>query len=292
MAGTGAGYDLSVSTFSPDGRVFQVEYACKAVDSSGLCMAARCRDGVLFLVEKPKPSPLLLASSMRRIHAITEHIGMATVGLPADGRQLVKRAREEAADYLRIFGVEIEGAVLAERLALYMHAYSLYWSVRPFGAAALIGAVVPSPPSFHAFSRSSSSSRDTPPHSRVSRTADHALSTLHGEIYCVDPSGCCSKYMATAVGKGRPSAKTALEKLELSSMSTQETLVALLKICLTVNDDERERSAKLQIEAARLSEETGGRFVMIPEKDVTDAMKTAREAIEAQERDEDDDEDI
>lgn len=49
MSSIGTGYDLSVTTFSPDGRVFQIEYAAKAVDNSGTVVAIRCKDGVVMV---------------------------------------------------------------------------------------------------------------------------------------------------------------------------------------------------------------------------------------------------
>lgn len=69
-------YDLSASQFSPDGRVFQVEYANKAVEASGTIVALRCKDGVAFAVEKIVTSRLYEAGSNKRIHNVDKHIGM------------------------------------------------------------------------------------------------------------------------------------------------------------------------------------------------------------------------
>ncbi len=69
-------YDLSASQFSPDGRVFQVEYANKAVEASGTVVALRCKDGVAFAVEKIITSRLYESGSNKRIHNVDKHIGM------------------------------------------------------------------------------------------------------------------------------------------------------------------------------------------------------------------------
>lgn len=69
-------YDLSASQFSPDGRVFQVEYAIKAVENSGTAMGLRCKDGVVFGVEKLVTSKLYEPSTNKRIYTIDRHIGM------------------------------------------------------------------------------------------------------------------------------------------------------------------------------------------------------------------------
>merc|ERR1711865_800582 len=63
MSGIGTGYDLSTTTFSPDGRVFQVEYAGKAVDASGTVIAVKCKDGIVMAVEKMVRSKLLVEGS-------------------------------------------------------------------------------------------------------------------------------------------------------------------------------------------------------------------------------------
>merc|ERR1719469_1130234 len=95
MASSGSGYDLSSSTFSPDGRIFQVEYASKAVENAGTLLGMKCTDGIVLAVEKPLPQRMLLPSSSRRIHTIDTHSGIAITGFVSDGRQVVSRAWDE-----------------------------------------------------------------------------------------------------------------------------------------------------------------------------------------------------
>lgn len=76
MSSIGTGYDLSVTTFSPDGRVFQIEYAAKAVDNSGTVVGLKCSDGVVLGVEKLVASKMMLPGSNRRIHSVHSHSGM------------------------------------------------------------------------------------------------------------------------------------------------------------------------------------------------------------------------
>ena len=88
MSSIGTGYDQSTTTYSPDGRVFQVEYATKAVDNSGTAIGIRCVDGVVMGVEKQKLSKLMVEGSNRRIFTVDKHTGMAISGLQADARQV------------------------------------------------------------------------------------------------------------------------------------------------------------------------------------------------------------
>ncbi|KAH9549112.1 hypothetical protein CY35_10G002800, partial [Sphagnum magellanicum] len=138
MSTIGTGYDLSVTTFAPDGRVFQIEYATKAVDNSGTVVGVRCKDGVVLGVEKLISSKMLLEGSNRRIHAINRRAGMALAGLAADGRQIVTQARTEAANYLSFYGEDVPIKELSNCVAHYSHLCTLYWWLRPFGSSSII----------------------------------------------------------------------------------------------------------------------------------------------------------
>ena len=129
MSSIGTGYDQSTTTYSPDGRVFQIEYAAKAVDNSGTAVGIRCKDGVVMGVEKPKLSKMLVEGSNRRIFTVDKHSGMCVSGLMADARQVVSYAREEANSYQDFYGGVIPGNVLCDRVASLMHIYTLNWCV-------------------------------------------------------------------------------------------------------------------------------------------------------------------
>ena len=92
MSGVGSGYDLSVTTFSPEGRVFQVEYAGKATDNGVPCVGVCCKDGAILAVEKPEETKMMLPQSNRRIFTVSRHCGMAVPGKLPDGRQIVRFA--------------------------------------------------------------------------------------------------------------------------------------------------------------------------------------------------------
>lgn len=69
-------YDLSASQFSPDGRVFQIDYACKAIEQSGTLIGLRGKNGVVLAVEKIVRSPLYDEDAGSRIYSIDKHIGI------------------------------------------------------------------------------------------------------------------------------------------------------------------------------------------------------------------------
>uniref|UniRef100_A0A4W4GXT7 Proteasome subunit alpha type n=1 Tax=Electrophorus electricus TaxID=8005 RepID=A0A4W4GXT7_ELEEL len=185
MSSIGTGYDLSASTFSPDGRVFQVEYAMKAVENSSTAIGIRCKDGVVFGVEKLVLSKLYEEGSNKRIFNIDRHVGMAVAGLLADARSLSEVAREEASNFRSNYGHDIPLKHLADRVAMYVHAYTLYSAVRPFGCSFILG---------------SYDDDDGP------------------QLYMVDPSGISYGYWGCAIGKAKQAAKTEIEKLQHQHM--------------------------------------------------------------------------
>lgn len=116
MSSTGAGYDLSVNTYSPDGRIFQLEYAFKAVEAAGCAIGLKCKDGVVVGVEKNVKSKLLKEGSNRRVFMVSPHAGIAFAGWDADGYPIASIAKDECDSYRDNYGVEIPPNVLADRL--------------------------------------------------------------------------------------------------------------------------------------------------------------------------------
>ncbi|CAE7381187.1 PAG1, partial [Symbiodinium microadriaticum] len=174
-------YDYSCGSFSPDGRIFQVEYAAKAVENSGTSIGIRCSDGVVIAVEKPLISKMLVAGSNRRAFGIAPHAGIVVTGFVADGRQIVNRARDEARSYMEVYGHPIVPSILANRLALYVHYFTTHGALRPFGSTAIVASY------------------------------DNDLKTHC--LHMVEPSGNCFQYYGCAAGKGAQASKTEVEKV-------------------------------------------------------------------------------
>lgn len=100
-------YDRNVNTFSPDGRLLQVEYAIEAVKLGSSAVAIKCDEGVVFAVEKRLSSPLLVPSSVEKVYTIDEHIGVVMAGIAADGRTMVDHMRVAAQNHRFSFGEPI-----------------------------------------------------------------------------------------------------------------------------------------------------------------------------------------
>jgi len=237
-------YDLSATTFSPDGRVFQVEYAYKAVENSGTAIAVRVKDGIVFGVEKLVRSKMLVEGSNRRLHSIGTHIGFASAGFQADARQLVNRAREEAQGYLSFYGSKIPIRVLNERLSGFVQAYTLYGYVRPFGCSVLLGGIDESGP----------------------------------QLYMIEPSGLSWGYYGCAVGKSAAAAKTEIEKLKLNELTCEQVVVDVAKIIYALHDDVKDK--EFELELSWISTQTNNKHELVPKQTKENAERLAKAALD------------
>ncbi|VEN40394.1 unnamed protein product [Callosobruchus maculatus] len=245
MSSIGTGYDLSASQFSPDGRVFQVEYAMKAVENSGTVIGLKGTDGIVLAAEKLILSKLHEPNTNRRIYNVDRHIGMAFSGLIADARQIVEIARKEAANYRLQYGVSIPLKYLNDRVSMYMHAYTLYSAVRPYGCSVILASYDDKEPN----------------------------------MYLIDPSGVSYGYHGCATGKAKQSAKTEIEKLKLGQMTCRELVKEAAKIIYTVHDELKDKNFELEL--SWVCQESNGYHVRVPDSVYCDAEKAAKQAMEA-----------
>ena len=198
----GSGYDYNPVTYSNEGRMFQVEYAGKAVEKGGTAIGVKCSDGVVLGVEKVLLSPMLVKTSNRRIYTVDSHIGVAVTGWAADGRVLAGEAQGLADDYLARFGERVSPSTIASQVAGQVHLCTCYTSFRPYGCSMLL--------------------------------AGFNDITKEVELYCIDPSGVKLRYFGCAIGKGARVAKTDIERLEMTTKTCREVLQLVAKMCVGV----------------------------------------------------------
>ena len=121
-----AAYDRAITVFSPDGRLYQVEYAREAVKRGTTAVGIKCKDGVVLIVDKRINSRLLEANSIEKIFRIDEHIGVASSGLVGDARALVDRARIEAQINRISYDEPIDVETLSKKLGDHMQTYTQF----------------------------------------------------------------------------------------------------------------------------------------------------------------------
>eukprot|EP00701_Giardia_intestinalis_P003171 XP_001706995.1 20S proteasome alpha subunit 7 [Giardia lamblia ATCC 50803] len=187
MTAVGSGYDVSCGSYSPDGKIFQVDYALKAVEQHGLCVGIRTSGGVALAVQK-NIHDILEIDSAPCFYQIEDSIVIAVAGLQPDGMVLVSKAREVAESYRENYSRIVPTGVLANSISGYMQLYTHYGEVRPFGCSLLIAGY------------DSIASADEPT----------TLKTKYS-LYLLQPSGDITNCFATAAGRHTSQAKVELE---------------------------------------------------------------------------------
>ncbi|HEV2317209.1 MAG TPA: archaeal proteasome endopeptidase complex subunit alpha [Thermoplasmata archaeon] len=133
-------YDRAITVFSPDGRLFQVEYAREAVRRGATTSGVVFRDGVVLAADRRIPNPKLAEpASLEKIHQIDENVACATAGLVADARVLVDFARLTSQINRVTYAEPMTVELLVRKICDYKQQYTQFGGVRPFGTALLVG---------------------------------------------------------------------------------------------------------------------------------------------------------
>ena len=220
MEQSGQQYDEASTIFSPDGRLYQVEYAREAVKKGSTTMGFKWKNGLLLLAHKPETSRLVNLCSLEKIYQIDTHIACVATGLVADGRHLVEIAREEAQWNKVRYDEPISVKELVNILCEYKHMYTQFDGVRPFGVVLLIGGI------------------DT--------TGKHLFST--------DPSGAYLGYKAVCEGKKSNDAMTQFTKNYTTDISLHQALELGFQ---TMKKITKPKFNAEMVEAAVIDEKTG-----------------------------------
>ncbi len=196
-------YDRAITVFSPEGRLYQVEYAREAVRRGTTAVGITCKEGVVLAVDRRVTSRLVKIESIEKIFQIDDHVAAATSGLVADARVLIDRARLEAQIYRLSYGEEIPIELLAKKICDIKQAYTQHGGVRPFGVSLLIA----------------------------------GLDKNTSRLFETDPSGALIEYKATAIGSGRPVVMELLEKEYNDNLTLDDALYLAIKSLVKANEE-------------------------------------------------------
>ena len=186
------GYDRAIVTFSPDGRLFQVEYAREAVKRGTTSLGLTFSDGVVLAAHRMLGEMGLENAGSDKVHQIDDHLGAAIAGFLADGRILIDVGRVKAQVYKLTYDEPLDVFGAVKEVADRMQLFTQYGGVRPYGVAFLLGGVDEKGP----------------------------------QLFEIDPSSAFYLWQAQAIGKGAPEALKILNK-GWSEKLTEEEAVKL-----------------------------------------------------------------
>lgn len=202
MLPAAAGYDRATTMFSPDGRLYQVEYAIETVRRGTLALGIKAKDGVVLAVEE-KARKLQSTAITQKIFQIDDHIGVAAAGYIPDARIQVDHARFSAQSNRLVYDEAIDVEGIAKGLADLAQQFTQYAGVRPFGVALIIAGV-----------------------DKNGRN-----------IYFTDPSGTYIGFDAVAIGGGHDQVTEFLEKRYDKDISMEDACVLAAQSIYLVSED-------------------------------------------------------
>ncbi|MDP7975083.1 MAG: archaeal proteasome endopeptidase complex subunit alpha [Thermoprotei archaeon] len=194
-AASSMGYDRVPTTFSPDGKLYQVDYALEAVKRGWITVGVRAVDGVVLAVEKKRYTRLIDPVYTEKIFKIDDHIGAVFAGLSPDARFLIDQARVYGQMYKLVYDEPIDVEALTRYVCDLMHEYTLHGGARPFGVSLMIGGVFKGAP----------------------------------RLYGTDPGGAYAGYFANAIGSGYSTVLEYFEKNYDEKIALDDAIVLALK---------------------------------------------------------------
>jgi len=232
------GYDRAITVFSPDGRLYQVEYAIETVRRGTIAVGVKCKDGIVIAVEE-KPRKLQISKTAQKIFQIDDHVGVAAAGYIPDARSQVDNARFFSQSNRMIYDEPVEVESIAKHLADQCQQFTQYAGVRPFGVSLILGGVVNKTP----------------------------------QLYLTDPSGTYISYDAIAIGASSDQVTDFLEKTYKNDLSLDDAS-ALATAGIYLSSEDKEGTSHIKM--AHIKTETG-LYEILSNEQIANFAKAAKE---------------
>ncbi|KAF2258597.1 N-terminal nucleophile aminohydrolase [Lojkania enalia] len=227
-------YSFSLTTFSPSGKLVQIEYALNAVNQGVTSLGIKATNGIVLATEKKSSSPLIDSQSSSKVSLITPNIGMVYSGMGPDYRVLVDKARKVShTGYKRIYNEYPPTRILVQDVARVMQEATQSGGVRPYGVSLLIAG-------WDDGIEPEMESNEDVEGDENKKVTGKTGGILKGgpSLYQVDPSGSYFPWKATAIGKSATSAKTFLEKRYTEGLELEDAIhIALLTLKETIEGE-------------------------------------------------------
>lgn len=185
------GYDRSITMFSPDGRLLQVEYAKKTVKQGSTAIGIVCKDGVLLVADKRVASKLMVAEAIEKTFRIDDHIAATASGIIPDARVLVDRAQLKAQQHMVTYNSKIDLLTVVKDICDLKQICTQSAGLRPFGVSILVAGV------------------------EEDGTA---------KLFLTEPYGLYFQYQAAVIGEGEADIEPILQKKYKANMVIKDAL--------------------------------------------------------------------
>jgi len=217
-------YDRAITVFSPDGRLFQVEYAKEAVKRGSTAIGLVCQDGVILLANRYSHSKLLVLDTVRKVNFVDESIISTSSGLAADARRLVDMARIEAQRHRITYDQAISVIDVSRKIADTIQIYTQYGGSRPFGVSMIFA----------------------------------GKNNNEFVIYEIEPSGAYTGYLATSIGQNKELVDKYLEKNYNPKTNIKEGIILGLKALIeSASEEDKKNINKGSLDIAIVDKESG-----------------------------------
>ncbi|MCL1965802.1 MAG: archaeal proteasome endopeptidase complex subunit alpha [Candidatus Bathyarchaeota archaeon] len=204
-------YDRAITVFSPDGRLFQVEYAMEVVNRGATILGIQTAEGVVLGSEE-SIEPLDEAGDSYKIFRVDDHVGAAIVGLSSDARILIEQARIHSQSNKLTYDEPIDVEIVTKKICDIQQMYTQHAGVRPFGVSLIFAG--------------------------VDKTGSRVFGT--------HPSGTYRGYKATALGAGRETVLNILKEEYKDNMSLED-IIKLAANCLVKALETRQLPPRIKI---------------------------------------------
>lgn len=190
------GYDRSITMFSPDGRLLQVEYAKKTVRQGSTAIGLVCKDGVLLVADKRVMGKLVVAEAIEKMFQIDDHMAATASGIISDARVLVERAQLKAQQHRVTYDTRIDILDIVKEVCSLKQICTQSAGLRPFGVSLLIAGV----------------DNDDEP-----------------KLFLTDPTGIFFRYRAAVIGEGEIEIEKVLQRKYRPTMTIEEGMIMCIE---------------------------------------------------------------
>ncbi len=235
---TQQGYDRAITVFSPDGRLYQVEYAIETVKRGSIALGIKTKFGIIFAADE-RPRKLQIVEEPQKLFKIAQHIGVAAAGYIPDARNQVDDARFFSQSSNLVYDEVVDIETVVKHIADRCQQYTQYAGARPIGVALIIG----------------------------------GIDENGNSLFLTDPSGTYVPYNAVAIGANSDKVTEFLTK-EYKPELTLEDAKILATASINMISDDANSSEHIRI--SQIKSDTK-KFEIVDRNQITKLMQSATE---------------